>query len=77
MNTVFSTAFPVILVLLALRDRKLLQRNSTPVRSVYFGILTISFGMYAAKVWNIALPIPTRFFIHYVSPWMESILGLK
>jgi hypothetical protein len=33
--------------------------------------------MYAAKVWNIALPIPTRFFIHYVSPWMESILGLK
>lgn len=77
MDAVYSVAFPLIAIAFVLMDYARLRQHTLGIRSVYYGLVAVTMAIYAARQFHLTVPMPTRFFVNYVSPAVEAILGLR
>jgi hypothetical protein len=76
MDPFFSTLFPIVTLFFVLTDWPRLKTMSKGVKLAYAAFMALLLGMFAARAAGLDVPMPSRFFIKYVSPAVESMLGL-
>jgi hypothetical protein len=76
MDRTFMLSFLFIMIASLVMDRKRLRHERTSVKVTYGLIALVTMGLFICKYLHWRIPIPTRFFIHTVSPWVSSLIGL-
>lgn len=76
MNPFFLLCFFPILLASLLIDRKKLNEQKTRVKATYGIVTFLTFTLLITKMLHIKIPMPSRFFIHTVSPWISKLIGI-
>ncbi|MCY9667138.1 hypothetical protein M5X11_19735 [Paenibacillus alginolyticus] len=76
MNNIFILSFLFIMIASLLIDRKVLKHQKGSVKAAYGLITFVTFVLFITKYLNIPIPMPSRFFIHTVSPWFSHLMGI-
>jgi uncharacterized membrane protein len=76
MNSIFVFFFILFLIISLLLDYKKLKSNKRSVKVIYIGILGATLILMISKYMQHTIPLPSRFFIHTVSPWVSRVIGL-
>lgn len=76
MSITFQLSMILLLLLAFMTDRPLLRRMPAACGVVYYTATTLTLTLLAAKHWHWNLPMPTRFFIHTICPWVSGLVGL-
>lgn len=76
MNTISLLCFLFVLACSLLLDRKKLKRERTRVKITYGVFTFVLFGLLLSKYMNWRIPMPSRFFIHTISPWVMNWIGI-
>jgi cytochrome b subunit of formate dehydrogenase len=76
MNGLFMVSFVIIMITGLVIDRKQLQSAKTSQKICYYAITIFSLGLFISKTLHLHVPLPARFFIHTVSPWVSRIIGI-
>jgi hypothetical protein len=76
MDTIFVLSFLLFLLGAVIRDRKKLKGTKRSLKAVYNLMTLLTLGLLICHLYKIRIPLPPRFFIHYVSPWVSSMIGL-
>jgi hypothetical protein len=77
MDPFFSALFPIVTFFFILTDWPRLRKMSKRDKLAYAAFMALLFGMFASRAAGLDVPMPSRFFIQYVSPAVESMLGLN
>lgn len=77
MNGIFMLSFLFTLVCSLIIDRRMLKQEKKGVKITYGLITFLIIGLFISKYLHWNIPMPSRFFIHTVSPWLVRILGIK
>lgn len=76
MNSIFILSFLFIMIASLLIDRKELKHQRGSVKAAYGLITCVTFVLFITKYLHIPIPMPSRFFIHTVSPWFSHFMGI-
>ncbi|MCD1259571.1 hypothetical protein B5M42_012090 [Paenibacillus athensensis] len=76
MSVIFQCLILLLLVLAFMVDRSLLRQMSAACSMVYYAAAALTLTLLAVKHWHWNLPMPTRFFIHTICPWVTRLVGL-
>lgn len=74
MNTQFMIIVPVLALLLMLLSLKHWSTLKRGMRRFYIWLYAMTFSLYLSIAFGYRIPMPTRFFINKVSPWVFSLL---
>jgi len=70
----FLICFTLLMCLLLFMDKKHWKTMPRTIRWAYVSMYIVTFILYIAIASGIDVPMPTRFFIDKVSPWVFSIV---
>ncbi|SDN36842.1 hypothetical protein SAMN04487897_102662 [Paenibacillus sp. yr247] len=76
MNSIFILSFLFIMIASLLIDRKALKHQKGSVKATYGLITFVTLVLFITKYFNVHIPMPSRFFIHTVSPWFSRLMGI-
>lgn len=76
MNGIFLICFLLILVISLRVDMQVLKNARKGMKFAYVLFMLLTLGLLSAKYLHINIPMPTRFFIHAVSPWVRNLVGI-
>lgn len=76
MNGIFMLSFLFTLTGSLIIDRRMLNHEKQRVKLTYGIITFLIVGLFTSKFLHWPIPMPSRFFIHTVSPWLIRILGI-
>jgi len=76
MNSIFILSFLFIMIASLLIDRKVLKHQKGSVKVTYGLIAFVTFVLFISKYLRVPIPMPSRFFIHTVSPWFSHLMGI-
>ncbi|MDQ0873093.1 DMSO/TMAO reductase YedYZ heme-binding membrane subunit [Paenibacillus sp. V4I3] len=76
MNSIFILSFLFIMIASLLIDRKVLKQQKGSVKVTYGLITFVTFALFMTKYLHVPIPMPSRFFIHTVSPWFSHLMGI-
>ncbi|MFC5446893.1 hypothetical protein [Paenibacillus aestuarii] len=54
----------------------MLKQEKSSVKVLYFAIALFTLVLFAADWMHRNIPMPSRFFIHTVSPWVCKLIGI-
>ncbi|MDF2964216.1 MAG: hypothetical protein K0S39_5951 [Paenibacillus sp.] len=74
MNRVFMVVFALLLLVNMLFDLKRIRKQHKSLKWLYVTVYTITSALFVCTVVGIRIPMPTRFFINHVSPWVFSFI---
>ncbi len=74
MNLIFLTVVFFVLVLNLLLNLKKMRKQPLSLRLLCRIVYACSFTLFLCIVFHINIPMPTRFFVNHVSPWVFSLL---
>jgi hypothetical protein len=74
MNMVFYIAAFLLLVINLILNLKKMRKQPMQLRWMCRIAYFLSVGLFICMVLRIEIPMPTRFFINHVSPWLFSII---
>lgn len=77
MNGIFMLSFLFTLTCSLIIDRRMLMKEKNGVKMTYGLITFVILGLFISKHFHWNIPMPSRFFIHTVSPWLVRFLGIK
>ncbi|MDQ0903864.1 hypothetical protein QFZ80_007692 [Paenibacillus sp. V4I7] len=77
MNGIFMLSFLFTLAVSLIIDRRMLKQEKNAVKMTYGLITFLIVGLFISKHLHWNIPMPSRFFIHTVSPWLVRVLGIK
>ncbi|MDF2651017.1 MAG: hypothetical protein K0Q73_6822 [Paenibacillus sp.] len=77
MNGIFMLSFLFTLAVSLIIDRRMLKQEKNGVKMTYGLITFLIVGLFISKHLHWSIPMPSRFFIHTVSPWLVRVLGIK
>ncbi|SDE30622.1 hypothetical protein SAMN02799630_05079 [Paenibacillus sp. UNCCL117] len=70
----FLICFFLLMCLLLFLDKKHWRTMPRGIKRAYVGMYIITLALYMTVALGIDVPMPTRFFINQVSPWVFSIV---
>ncbi|MNI07567.1 hypothetical protein D3C73_605770 [compost metagenome] len=76
MNAIFIISFMAILGGTYFFDFKRLSSQKLSMKVTYYCVTAVTVSLFACKLLRIHVPLPQRFFIHTVSPWVSRMVGL-
>jgi hypothetical protein len=76
MHSIFILSFLFIMIASLLIDCKVLKHQNGSVKITYGIITFITFVLFITKLLHVPIPMPSRFFIHTVSPWFSHLMGI-
>ncbi|OPH53161.1 hypothetical protein BC351_32330 [Paenibacillus ferrarius] len=76
MNSIFMLSFVFTFVASLLIDRRMLQQEKKSVTMTYGVFMLLSVVLFVSKYMHWPIHMPSRFFIHTVSPWFIRIMGI-
>lgn len=77
MDPYFMALFPIVTVLFIAADWPRLKNSPAGVKLAYSVLITLALGLFVSRSAGIQTPMPPRFFVQYISPAIESMLGIK
>ncbi|MEW9702111.1 hypothetical protein [Paenibacillus sp. SI8] len=75
-GSIFILCFLYIMVASFLIDRKKLRHEKKGTLALYASICCITLVIFFSRIMHWNIPMPSRFFIHTVSPWVSNLIGL-
>lgn len=57
-------------------DRRMLRQETGVIKLTYGLFTCITLGLFISKYLHWKIPMPSRFFIHTVSPWFARMMGI-
>lgn len=72
MNAVFLVVSGLLLLLHLILDLKRLRKQHKSIKATYITLYCLTGCLFICIALGIKLPMPTRFFLNHVSPWMFS-----
>ncbi|TDF93863.1 hypothetical protein [Paenibacillus piri] len=75
MNSLFLVAFAFLLLMNLFFDVKRLRKQYKTIKRLYIVIYTLTCGMFICVLMDIKIPMPTRYFIDHISPWVFSLVN--
>ncbi|TXK76361.1 hypothetical protein [Paenibacillus sp. N3.4] len=76
MDNIFMLSFLTIMVMSFARDRMKLKQAGNGVKMIYGLFTFLSLTFFITKYLHWSIPMPSRFFIHSVSPWLGRLIGV-
>ncbi|MBP1995009.1 hypothetical protein [Paenibacillus eucommiae] len=76
MNFIFLISFLCIMALGMYYDAKKLKSQKKSIQITYYAIHALTLTLFVGKLMHISMPLPARFFIHTVSPWVGRLIGI-
>lgn len=76
MNNIFFIVFVLTVAFSIFADKKKLKSMKKSIKIYYFSFMAAAFGLLIGKYFTLSIPLPSRFFIHTVSPWFSRLIGL-
>ncbi|MEC0227459.1 hypothetical protein [Paenibacillus alba] len=76
MNSIFMLSFVFTFVASLLIDRRMLKQEKKSVTMTYGVFMLLSVVLFVSKYMHWPILMPSRFFIHTVSPWFIRIMGI-
>jgi hypothetical protein len=74
MNLIFLTVVFFVLVLNLMLDLKKMRKQPLSLRWLCRIVYACSFSLLFCIMLHINIPMPTRFFVNHVSPWVSSLI---
>jgi hypothetical protein len=74
MNSIFFLAAFLLLLINLVINFKKMRKQPRPLRWMCQIAYFLSFCLFICIVFRIEIPMPTRFFINHVSPWLLSVI---
>jgi hypothetical protein len=75
-GVVFTVSYLVVLLCAIALDWNKLQSGKTSQRIVYYLISFFCLGLLVSRHFHLNVPLPPRFVIHTISPWVKRVIGL-
>jgi hypothetical protein len=75
MNTIFLVIIFFLFLLNLLVNKKKLPMQPTSLKWMCRVVYAISVLLYVCILFHIDIPMPTRFFLNHVSPWVFSLIN--
>lgn len=57
-------------------DRRMLRQEKGVIKLTYGLFTFLTIGLFISKYMHWKIPMPSRFFIHTVSPWFARMIGI-
>lgn len=74
MNSQFQVWFFGLFLMMLLLDIKHLPGMRKSLKWFYATVYLVTFGIFLSTVMGYPPPMPTKYFIYRVSPWVSSII---
>jgi hypothetical protein len=76
MNSLFLTVVIILLLGNLLVNLKKMRKQPLTLRWLCRIVYAVSASLIICTVFHIEIPMPTRFFLNHVSPWVFSLLEI-
>ncbi|MBA2943139.1 hypothetical protein HZF08_33255 [Paenibacillus sp. CGMCC 1.16610] len=76
MDRIFMICFLITMAGSLLIDRRMLRQEKGSIKVTYGFFTFLTLGLFFSKYLHWKVPMPSRFFIHTVSPWFARLLGI-